>query len=138
MRVMMIAWTGLFLLAAATAGQAATVSLTANLLGANAVPQNKSDAFGEAQFSYDSQSGRLEYYLTYDGAAPTKIDLHGPAKPDGNGPVILSFPVSASPVSGTATLTKGQADTLLAGTAYVDMHSQAYPDGEIRGQIRRQ
>lgn len=138
MRLIMIASTGLFLLTAATTGQAATISLTANLLGANAVPQNKSDAFGEGQFTYDSQSGTLEYYLTYDGAAPTKIDLHGPAKPDGNGPAILSFPVSASPVSGTAILTKAQADALLAGTAYVDMHSQAYPDGEIRGQIRRQ
>jgi hypothetical protein len=135
---MTIALTGLFLLTATVAGQAATVSLTAYLLGGNAVPQNKSDAFGEGQFSYDSQSGKLEYYLTYDGAVPTRIDLHGPAKPNENGPAILSFPVSASPVSGTATLTKVQAEAILAGTAYVDMHSQTYPDGEIRGQIRRQ
>jgi hypothetical protein len=135
---MTIALTGLFLLTATVAGQAATVSLTANLLGGNAVPQNKSDAFGEGQFSYDSQSGKLEYYLTYDGTTPTRIDLHGPAKPNENGPAFLSFPVSASPVSGTATLTKVQAEAILAGTAYVDMHSQTYPDGEIRGQIRRQ
>jgi len=135
---MTIVLTGLFLLTATVAGQAATVSLTANLLGGNAVPQNKSDAFGEGQFSYDSQSGKLEYYLTYDGTTPTRIDLHGPAKPNENGPAFLSFPVSASPVSGTATLTKVQAEAVLAGTAYVDMHSQVYPDGEIRGQIRRQ
>ena len=135
---MTIVLTGLFLLTATVAGQAATVSLTANLLGGNAAPQNKSDAFGEGQFSYDSQSGKLEYYLTYDGTTPTRIDLHGPAKPNENGPAFLSFPVSASPVSGTATLTKVQAEAVLAGTAYVDMHSQVYPDGEIRGQIRRQ
>ena len=135
---MTIALTGLFLLTATVAGQAATVSLTAYLLGGNAVPQNKSDAFGEGQFSYDSQSGKLEYYLTYDGTTPTRIDLHGPAKPNENGPAFLSFPVSASPVSGTATLTKMQAEAVLAGSAYVDMHSQTYPDGEIRGQIRRQ
>ena len=135
---MTIVLTGLFLLTATVAGQAATVSLTANLLGGNAVPQNKSDAFGEGQFSYDSQSGKLEYYLTYDGTTPTRIDLHGPAKPNENGPAFLSFPVSASPVSGTAMLTKVQAEAVLAGTAYMDMHSQVYPDGEIRGQIRRQ
>jgi hypothetical protein len=69
---------------------------------------------------------------------PTKIDLHGPAKPNENAASILSVPVSESPVSGSVTLTKAQADSLLAGTIYVDMHSAAYADGEIRGQIRKQ
>jgi hypothetical protein len=135
---MTIVSTGLFLLAAVSTGQAETVSLTAHLLGGYAVPQNKSDAFGEGQFSYNSQTGQLEYYLTYDGAAPTKIDLHGPAKATENAASVLTFPVSESPVSGTVTLTKPQADNLLAGTMYVDMHSAAYADGEIRGQIRKQ
>jgi len=130
-----IALTALGLLTGVTPGQAQTVSLTAQLLGSHTVPQTKSDAFGEGQFSYDSQSGKLEYYLTYDGTTPTRIDLHGPAKPNENGPAFLSFPVSASPVSGTAMLTKVQAEAVLAGTAYVDMHSQVYPDGEIRGQV---
>jgi len=133
-----IALTALGLLTGITAGRAQTVSLTAQLLGSHTVPQTKSDAFGEGQFSYDSATGKLDYYLTYDGAAPTKIDLHGPAKADENAAIILSVPVSASPVSGTATLTKAQADSLLAGTTYVDMHSAAYADGEIRGQIRKQ
>lgn len=129
---------GLLLLAAIPPGQAQSVSLTAHLLGGYAVPQNRSDAFGEGQFTYNGQTGQLEYYLTYDGATPTKIDLHGPAKPDENAASILSVPVSESPVSGSVTLTKAQADSLLAGTVYVDMHSAAYADGEIRGQIRKQ
>jgi hypothetical protein len=134
---MTISLTGLFLLATIAAGQAQTVSLTAHLLGGNAVPRNRSDAFGEGQFSYNGQTGQLEYYLTYDGAAPTKIDLHGPAKPTENAASVLSVPVSESPVSGAVALTKPQADSLLAGTMYVDMHSAAYADGEIRGQIRK-
>jgi hypothetical protein len=135
---MTMAWTGLLLLTAIGPGQAETISLVAHLLGGNAAPQNKSDAFGEGQFTYDSQSGKLEYYLTYDGAAPTKIDLHGPAKPNENAATVLAFPLSESPVSGTVTLTKAQADSLLAGSLYVDMHSAAYADGEIRGQIKKQ
>ena len=69
------------LLPAITAARAETISLAAQLLGSNAAPQNKSDAFGEGQFTYDSQTGKLDYYLTYDGTAPTRIDLHGPARP---------------------------------------------------------
>jgi len=132
-----IALTILGLLTGITIAQAQTVSLTAHLLGNYAVPQNKSDAFGEGQFSYDSQTGKLDYYLTYDGIAPTRIDLHGPAKADENAVSVLAFPVSESPVSGSVTLTKVQADNLLAGTLYVDMHSAAHADGEIRGQIKK-
>ena len=126
------------LLTAITAARAETVSLAAQLLGSNAVPQSKSDAFGEGQFTYDSQTGKLDYYLTYDGTAPTRIDLHGPAKAGENAAPVLSIPLSASPVSGSVALTKAQADSLLAGALYVDMHSAAFADGEIRGQIEKQ
>jgi len=133
-----IVWTALGLLAGIAAGQAQTVSLTAHLLGSHAVPQNRSDAFGEGQFRYDAGTGKLDYYLTYDGTAPTRIDLHGPAGANENAAAILAFPTSESPVSGSVTLTKAQADSLLGGTTYVDMHSPAYADGEIRGQIKKQ
>lgn len=126
------------LLAAITTARAQTVSLAAQLLGSNAVPQSKSDAFGEGQFTYDGETGKLDYYLTYDGTAPTRIDFHGPAQAGENATSVLTFPLSASPVSGSVTLTKAQGDSLLAGALYVDMHSAAYADGEIRGQIRKQ
>lgn len=126
------------LLPAITAARAETISLAAQLLGSNAAPQNKSDAFGEGQFTYDSQTGKLDYYLTYDGTAPTRIDLHGPAKAGENTAPILAIPLSASPVSGSVALTRAQGDSLLAGALYVDMHSAAFADGEIRGQIRKQ
>jgi hypothetical protein len=126
------------LLTAITAARAETVSLTAQLLGSHAVPQNKSDAFGDGQFTYDGQTGKLAYYVTYDGTAPTRIDLHGPARAGENAAPILAFPLSPSPVSGSVTLTKAQGDSLLAGALYVDMHSAAYADGEIRGQIKKQ
>ena len=115
--------------------QAETVSLVAHLFGSNAIPQNKSDAFGEAQFTYDSQTRQLDYYVTYDGASPTRIDIHGPAGPGENAMAIANFPVSESPVTGKTILTQDQANALLAGKVYVDLHSQTYGDGEIRGQI---
>jgi len=123
------------LVAGLSAARAETVSLVAHLLGGAAVPQNKSDAFGEAQFTYNSETRQLDYYVTYDGASPTKIDIHGPAGPGETAMAIASFPLSESPVIGKTILTKEQADNLLAGKTYVDLHSQAYANGEIRGQI---
>ena len=115
--------------------RAETISLAAHLFGSSAVPQTKSDAFGEAQFTYDSQTRQLDYYVTYDGASPTRIDIHGPAGPGEKAMAIATFPVSESPVTGKTILTQDQANALLAGKVYVDLHSQAYADGEIRGQI---
>jgi hypothetical protein len=126
---------GTLLAAGLSSAGAETVSLTAHLLGGTTIPQNKSDAFGEAQFTYNSQTRQLDYYVTYDGASPTKIDIHGPAGVSETAMAIASFRVSESPVTGTAILTGEQADMLLAGKLYVDLHSQAYANGEIRGQI---
>jgi hypothetical protein len=129
---------GAFLLAAIPASQAESIGLVAHLLGGNAVPATKSDAFGEAQFTYDTATRQLEYYVTYDGATPTRIDLHGPAGTTENAAAIATFPLSESPLTGKVTLSPDQGAALLAGHIYIDIHSQAYANGEIRGQIGKQ
>ena len=128
---------GASLLAAVTAGHAESIGLVAHLLGGNAVPANKSDAFGEAQFTYDTATRQLDYYVTYDGATPTRVDLHGPAGAAENAGAIANFPLSESPLTGKVTLSADQGAALLAGRIYVDIHSQAYANGEIRGQIAK-
>ena len=128
---------GALVLAVISAADAQTASLAAHLFGNSVVPQTKSDAYGEAQFTYDSETRQLDYYVTYDGAAPTRIDLHGPAAPGENAGAVAVFSVSESPVTGKVTLTPEQANVLLAGKMYVDLHSQAYANGEIRGQIQK-
>ncbi|HXS05698.1 MAG TPA: CHRD domain-containing protein [Rhizomicrobium sp.] len=115
--------------------RAESVSLVAHLLGGNNIPANKSDAFGEAQFTYDTAARLLDYYVTYDGIAPSKIDLHGPAAANESGAMAANIPVSENPVTGKLTLTPDQGAALLAGRMYVDIHSQAFANGEIRGQI---
>ncbi|HZQ41137.1 MAG TPA: CHRD domain-containing protein [Rhizomicrobium sp.] len=128
-----------FLFVAAISGaQAATVSLVAHLLGSGMVPVTDSDAFAEAQFSYDSATHALQYYVNYDGVAPSKVDLHGPAAATDKAASVLDIPVSESPISGKLQLTPAEENELLAGKMYLDVHSQKYPAGEIRGQIVRQ
>jgi CHRD domain len=135
---LIFALAGALFAAGLSTARAETVSLVAHLLGAAAIPPNKSDAFGEAQFTYDSQTRQLDYYVTYDGASPTKIDIHGPAGPGATAMAIASFPLSESPVTGKTILTREQGDSLLAGKLYIDLHSQACANGEIRGQIGKQ
>lgn len=129
---------GAIFLGGISASYAQNISLVAHLLGSSAVPPTESDAFAEAQFTYDGNSRALGYYVNYDGVAPLKVDLHGPGGAKENAAAIVNIPVSESPITGTVTLTAAQGADLLAGKMYLDIHSRAYPDGEIRGQIVRQ
>jgi CHRD domain len=124
-----------FLLGLISAANAESTSLVAHLLGGTA--HSASDAFAEAQFTYDSSSRALDYYVNYDGVAPSKMDIHGPAGAGENAPALVTLSLSESPISGTVTLTPEQAAELLAGKTYLDIHSKTYPDGEIRGQITK-
>ena len=123
------------LMVCAPQARAENVSLVAHLLGGSMTPANKSDAFGEAQFTYDTTTRQLDYYVTYDGIAPSKIDIHGPAGVGESAAVAANIPLSETPVTGKIALTPDQGAALLAGRMYVDIHSQAYANGEIRGQI---
>jgi len=40
-----------------------------------------------------------------------------------------------SPINGQATLTPDQARQFEAGEWYINIHTQAHPEGEIRGQV---
>ena len=124
-----------FLLGTMSAANAESISLVSHLLGS--IAHSGSDAFADAQFTYDSNSRALEYYVNYDGVAPAKVDIHGPAGAGENAPAIVTLSLSESPISGTVTLTQEQATSLLAGKTYLDIHSKTYPDGEIRGQITK-
>jgi hypothetical protein len=138
MKRALIALAFVSLLLDVSAAQAESVSLVAHLLGSSEVPATQSDAFAEAQFTYDNSSRALEYYVNYDGVTPAKVDLHGPAAANEKASVVLNISLSESPISGTIQLTPEQGRQLLAGKMYLDIHSQKYPDGEIRGQIIRQ
>ena len=52
-----------------------------------------------------------------------------------NGDVIITLDHTMKPISETLTLDAGQVTELLAGGLYVNIHSDAFPAGEIRGQI---
>ncbi|MEO1086905.1 MAG: CHRD domain-containing protein, partial [Acidobacteriota bacterium] len=52
-----------------------------------------------------------------------------------NGPIVFPFADPASPFTQTFDVNQAQADAFIAGDYYVNIHSEAFPAGEIRGQL---
>ncbi|GAB3287371.1 CHRD domain-containing protein [Hymenobacter tenuis] len=112
-----------------------TVQLQASLTGQQEVPATPSSATGTFSGSFDKVTRVLTYTVSYQGLAPSAGHIHQGA-PGINGGVLVPFSsVATSPITGTATLTEDNATKLLAGETYVNLHTPAYPGGEIRGNI---
>jgi hypothetical protein len=129
-----------FAAAVALAGPASAEKLKATLDGKTEVPANTSAGTGTADIDYDAASKKLSWKLTYSGLSgpATAAHFHGPAEAGKNGGVAVAIPnATSSPVEGSATLTDAQAADLLSGKYYVNIHTQANPGGEIRGQVTK-
>ncbi len=115
------------------------LAFTADLKAASEVPPNKSSGAGAVAAAYDSASKKLEWTVTYTGltGAVTGAHFHGPADATKNAGVAIAIPGEASPMAGSATLTDAQAADLMAGKWYVNVHTAANKDGEIRGQVMK-
>lgn len=114
------------------------VDVRATLNGQQEVPANASTATGTMTGTFDRTTRVLTYTVTYQGITPSAGHIHQ-AAPGANGPVIVPFTgVATSPITGTATLSEANAAQLLAGETYVNLHTTAFPGGEIRGNIPAQ
>jgi hypothetical protein len=94
---------------------------------------------GKAEFKLDPATKVLTYTVTYEGLTGPAMaaHIHGPADPGANAGVVVPFAAPASPITGTATLTDAQVAELEAGKYYVNVHTDAFKGGEIRGQITK-
>lgn len=115
-----------------------TIMLVAQLAGSNEVPPNTSPASGMVKASLNTQTNLLSWTVTYAGlTGPASAGhFHGPAASGTNAGVVL--PLSGdlqSPIKGMATLNAAQTNDLMAGKWYMNLHTSANPNGEIRGQV---
>jgi hypothetical protein len=109
----------------------------ADMSASQVVPPNDSAGKGNAHVTFDTVSRRLSWTIEYsDLTGPVKAGhFHGPAGPGENAGVEVPLTKLKSPIEGSATLAKDQAKALLDGKFYVNLHTAAHPDGEIRGQV---
>lgn len=105
-------------------------------------PPNMLTSRGVAEVLVDATAGRLRFAVRTTGMPmpPTGAHIHtGPAGVDG--PVLIGLSEGATPLTsefvGTRPLTASTLADLEAGRWYVNIHSPAFPAGEIRGQILR-
>ena len=110
----------------------------AALSGASEVPAVTSEGKGSVQATLNSKRTSLSWKVTYSGLSGpvTGAHFHGPAMAGENAGVAI--PLSGalkSPITGNTKVTAAQAAELLAGKWYVNLHTAANPNGEIRGQV---
>lgn len=122
---------------AAAPASAEMMKMQAALGGPSEVPPTSSAGRGIVDVTYDTATKALSWQGTYTGLTgpATAAHFHGPAAVGANAPVAIPAPATASPFSGTATLTDAQATALTGGMMYFNIHTAANPGGEIRGQV---
>lgn len=138
----------------------------ARLVGVQEVPSISTPAGGRFKAVIDEDAGMITYTLTYDGleAAVQQAHIHvgqrhtnggisaflcsnlgnGPADTQAcpNAPAEITGTIMSAAVVGPAGqgVAAGEFAELLAairaGAAYANVHTEKFPGGEIRGQIR--
>ena len=126
---------------------AAIINLTATIDGAqaNAGAGTGSLATGSATMTLDDVTNLFSWNISWtsnlllNGAgSETVMHFHGPAPAGVNAGVQVDFggiSGTTSPSIGSSTILAAQETDLLAGLWYINIHTTAFPGGEIRGQV---
>lgn len=125
-----------------TTAAATVFDWSAVIDGFQEVPASGSPGTGSAFGTVDDVSGMLAWNISWGGLLPvgpvTAMHFHGPAPPGTNAGVQVNIGAISgltSPSIGSATITAAQTADLLAGLWYINIHTAAFPGGEIRGQV---
>lgn len=107
------------------------------LTGAQEVPPTGSTATGSANVTV--VGNRLAIDGAWDGfdIVDPGAHVHGPAPAGANAGILfaLSYDNQSRTFEGTFTLDQEQMSYFLENELYLNLHSAAFPGGEIRGQI---
>ena len=126
-------------LAFASPSMAANVNLKADLKGASEVPPVDSKGTGSVTATFDTASKKLSWKGTVTGLSGPATAAHFHSGEVGkNGGVALPIAgADKGSFEGSATLTDVQAEELMAGKWYVNVHTAANKGGEVRGQVTK-
>lgn len=125
----------------ASSADAALIPWTATLAPENEVPPvTGSSGFGAASGTIESDSGLLTWSVEWTDLTgeATGAHFHGPATTSANAGVVVDIGAISglsSPSAGSTTISDVQVSDLLAELWYINIHTQANPGGEIRGQV---
>lgn len=134
------------LVASPAAAQETEMKFMADIQPAEGVD---SQGTGMADVTLDPDSMTLRWQMVYDGLTgePVAAHFHGPAEPGETAPPVIDMttdimgdeltdePLPTDIMAGSAELTEEQIADFQAGMWYINIHTEQYPDGEIRGQV---
>jgi hypothetical protein len=107
----------------------------ASLDQAQEIPPTGSTAVGTAEVWLIEPENVITYEVDTVGiAAPANAHIHAGAV-GASGPVVVGLNGAAPPFCGAATLSAADVTALKAGGLYFNVHTTAFPGGEIRGQL---
>lgn len=115
------------------------VIFMATINGSSEVPSNASTATGTATLTFNKDTKVFNVVVNFSGVTATASHIHK-GEPSVSGGVVFGFtsPVT-SPINYTSVaLDAAQETDLFANMYYVNIHSTAFPGGEIRGQLIKQ
>lgn len=115
-----------------------TRDLSGTLSAAQEVPSTTSTGSGSVDAHLNPSNNELRWTVTYTGLTGpvTAAHFHGPAMTGQNAGVAVPITgVLTNPIKGVVTLTSAQAEELLADRWYVNLHTAANPNGEVRAQV---
>jgi hypothetical protein len=124
-----------------TAGHQYMAILNAGQVVSDPLPE--SNASGMAFLTFSPKERELCYTVTFSGLvsaqreAPMGAHVHGPATPGANNHNHVAELPSGSPVNGCTVLEKAHVKWLKSNALYLQIHTEMYPAGELRGQIVR-
>jgi len=114
------------------------INMEATIVGGQEVPPTASGGSGSGSFVLDTSKNTLSFEIEFSDLDGTEVaaHIHGMAPQGTNVGVLFPLP-SGSPKIGVWDYDQGQEEDILAGLTYVNIHSDIYPGGEIRGQIEK-
>ena len=120
----------------AGAAQAEMLMFKATLAGTTEVPSNDSAGKGMVEMTVDTETKKVSWTMTADGlsGAATAAHAHGPASATETAPPVIDMSGEMM-MKGSADITEAQWTDMKAGKYYVNVHTEKFPDGEIRGQL---
>ncbi len=115
------------------------VVFKATINGVSEVPVNTSVAVGTATLTFNKDTKIFTLVVNYSGVNATASHIHKGAAGVSGGVVFGFTSPITSPINYTSVALDATQETdLMANLYYVNIHSAAFPGGEIRGQLIKQ
>ena len=109
-------------------------TIVIHLNGLQVAPPTGSGATGTARLILNTVANTLQFDITHNVGGETAAHIHGFTGPGQNAGIVFNLPLGSFKV-GTWNFSEPQEPFIREELAYIDIHSGAFPGGEIRGQI---